>query len=121
MARIWTERFNPERHLDFMSTTQIGGSPYESMQHQLIERQVFFVAVAGFTFEFHSLDQIKLALTHFETKIHPSSALPGITLEHYWQRWYERLPQWLFEEPRRVRVVSALRRASRHFERLTDA
>ena len=37
-------------------------------------------------------------------------------LEHYWQRWFERLPRWLSEEPRRARVVSALSRALEAFE-----
>jgi hypothetical protein len=117
MARMWTEQLDPERHVDHMATTHIGGLPPEPPCDRLIERQVFFVAVCGFTFQFHSLEQIERALSHFERKIHPTSAQPGVTLEHYWQRWYERLPQWLFEEPKRVRVVAALRQALRHFGR----
>ncbi len=100
-----------------MATAHVGGSPPEPTRDSLVERRVFFVAVCGFTFQFHSLEQIERALTHFERKILPSSAQPGVTLEHYWQQWHERLPQWLFEEQKRVRVVAALRGALRHFGR----
>ncbi len=121
MARLWAERLNPERHVDYMLTTHIGGSPPDPARDRLIDRWVYFVVVCGFTFEFHSLEQIERALSYFEHKTHPTSALPGVTLEHYWQRWFERLPLWLFEEPKRLRVISALRRAERHFGRTTVA
>ena len=121
MARLWTETLDPERHVDYMRTSHIGGFPPEPRRDRLIERPVYFVEVCGFTFQFHSLEQIERALAHFGRKIHATSAQSGVTLEHYWQRWYERLPQWLFEEPKRVRVVAALSRALRHFGRASDA
>lgn len=117
MARIWKERFDPVKHADHMRTTHIGGSPVEPVRDRLIEREVYFVAVSGFTFQFHSFDQIDEALTYFRQRIHPTSRQPDVALEHYWQRWYERLPQWLFEEPKRLRVVAALERAADRFGR----
>jgi len=103
-----------------MSTSHIGGMEIEPPRDRLIERRVYFVEAAGFTFQFASLGQLPEALGYFEQRVHPSSRQPGVVLEHYWQRWFERLPQWLFEEPRRVRVVSALSRALQAFGRGVD-
>jgi hypothetical protein len=116
MARWWTEPLDPNRHRDFMSTCHIGGLPIEPPRDRLIERRVYFVEVAGFTFQFASLDQLSEALTYFEAKVHRSSRVPDVSLEHYWQRWFERLPQWLSEEPRKTRVVAGLSRALRAFK-----
>ncbi len=115
MARWWFEPLDMERHRDFMSTCHIGGMEFEPPRDRLIERRVYFVEAAGFTFQFASLGQLREALGHFERRVNPSSRRPGVSLEHYWQRWFERLPQWLFEERRRVRVVSALSRALQAF------
>jgi hypothetical protein len=116
VARWWFEPLDPERHRDFMSTCHIGGVPIEAPRDRLIQSRVFFVEAAGFTFQFASLEQLRATLEHFEQRVHPSSQRPSVELEHYWQRWFERLPQWLSEESRRVRVVSALSRALRTFE-----
>ena len=98
-----------------MSTTHIGGLPVEPSQNRLIPRYVYFVAVSGFTFQFVSLEQMQECLAWFSHKTHPSSREPGVTLEHYWQRWFERLPQWLSEEPKRKKVIKALQRALNDF------
>ena len=116
MARWWSEPLDLERHRDFMSTSHIGGMEFEPPRDRLIERRVYFVEAAGFTFQFASLAQLRAALAYFGERVHPSSRRPGVALEHYWQQWFERLPQWLSEEPRRVRVVSALSRALQVFE-----
>jgi hypothetical protein len=116
VARWWSEPLDPERHRDFMSTCHIGGMPIEPPRDRLIEQRVFFVEAAGFTFQFASLEQLRATLGYFEQRIRASSRRPDVTLEHYWQRWFERLPQWLSEEPRRVRVASALSRALQAFE-----
>lgn len=116
MARWWSEPLDTARHRDFMCTTHVGGMAIEPPGDRLIERRVYFVEAVGFTFQFASLDQLRDTLRYFERRVHPSSRKPGIELEHYWQRWFERLPQWLSEEPRRVRVVSALSRAIQAFE-----
>lgn len=92
----------------------------------------YFVRVCGFTFEFVSLAEIREALDWFETKLHPSSKLNKPTNwdekssvcwktalsahHHESQRWHERLPAGLTSEPRREKVVAALRRALQEFE-----
>jgi hypothetical protein len=116
VARWWTEPLDTKRHRDFISTSHIGGMEIEPPRDRLIEQRVYFVEAAGFTFQFVSLGQLRETLGYFEQQIHPSSRKPGVVLEHYWQSWFERLPQWLFEEPRRVKVVSALNRALQAFE-----
>jgi hypothetical protein len=98
-----------------MMTCDVGGAPVDGPRDRLIEKWVYFVEVASFTFQFQSLDQLRLCLKFFEQKVHPSSRRPEIYLEHYWQRWFERLPQWLFEEAKRAKVITALERAAKDF------
>lgn len=96
-------------------TVGVGGSPVEPPRDRLIEKWVFFVDVASFTFQFHSLEQLRQCHEFFTHKIHPTSRRPDVRLEHYWQQWFEKLPQWLFEESRRVKVIAALERAAEDF------
>ena len=84
-------------------------------QDDILTHWVYFVAVCSFTFEFHSLEQVRTCLDYFRGKIHPSSMEPGVTQEHYWQPWQQRLPLRLFEEAKRKRVVHALERALSDF------
>jgi len=110
----------------------------ESRDAVLDPRPAYFVEVCGFTFEFWSIEQIKVALAFFEKRIHPSSRFSkewnpwGLTPQqmahgtprskwfpsfmethrHECQRWYERLPQYLQERGKREKVVKALRRAA---------
>jgi hypothetical protein len=112
MAKIWKEELDTARHSNKMDTLvsyspKIGGlAPF-----------VYFVRVCSFTFEFHSIEQINLCLAYFEKKIHPSSRI-DIGGADSWevQRWYERLPMYLLEEPKRQRVVKALMSAIKVFE-----
>ena len=74
------------------------------------------VHVASFTFQFMSVQQLRDCLSFFEQKIHPSSRLPmapetSAGMHGEAQRWFERLPIYLLEEPKRRKVVEALRRA----------
>jgi hypothetical protein len=108
--RFWKERLNPEKHRDYMSTTHVGGIEPALPHDNLIVRWVYFVNVCSFTFQFHSLEQIEACLLYFSKKTHPSTRLP-VELEHYWQRWYERLPMYLFEETKRQKVVKAIEKA----------
>lgn len=119
MARYWTEPLDPGKHLDRMQTCHVGGIGPKEPADTLIDRWVYFVEVCGFTFEFHSLAQIEECLQFFSQKTHPSSRRPAVTLEHYWQAWWERLPQWLFEEPKRQKVVKALQQAVMRFQRIS--
>jgi hypothetical protein len=114
MSRHCREKLNPARHADQM-TIHVGGSPVEPPRDRLIEKSVYFVEVASFRFQFHSLNQLRECLVLFNQKIHPTSRQLNVWLEHYWQRWFEWLPQWLFEESKRVRVVAALEKAVTDF------
>jgi hypothetical protein len=78
------------------------------------------VREGNFTFQFHSLAQIKECLEHFEAVAHPSTMLPNITLEHYWQRWFERLPTGLRSGRRKIRIIKALRKALTRFSEEDD-
>ena len=84
---------------------------------------VFFVDVAGFTFEFLTLAQIETALAFFSQKVRPTSRWPypvaGIS---HWeaQRWFERLPKGLLKESRRPKVVAALQATLAEFGRATQ-
>ncbi|MEX0653296.1 MAG: hypothetical protein WD534_10225 [Phycisphaeraceae bacterium] len=119
MSRHWRERCDPDRHVDYMSTVHLGGFPRKAAADPLIERWAYFVEVASFTFEFQSLEQIETCLAFFREKLHPSSRLPNVRLEHYWQRWYERLPSRLFKQSQRQKVIAALERALTEFRRQT--
>ena len=112
MAKIWKEELDTARHSNKIDapvsySPKIGG----------LAAWVYFVRVCSFTFEFHSIEQIKLCLAHFQKKIHPSSRI-DIAGADSWevQRWYERLPMYLFEESKREQVEKALRSAIKEFE-----
>lgn len=113
MPRHWIEQFDSERHRDFMSSRWVDGIPTDA--ELTCSTDVFFVAVAGFTFQFATLDQLHECLDWFRVKIHPSSRESGHNLEHYWQRWHERLPKGITKEPKRQKVVKALENALADF------
>jgi hypothetical protein len=123
MARIWKEAFESVKH---------GGLPdglpdaVEPLRRHwtaptLISHDVVFVSVCSFTFRFYSRQQLERVLNHYEQKVVPSSREP----ESVWglrggdhseaQRWFERLPLFLREEPKRLKVVKALRDALKMF------
>jgi hypothetical protein len=84
---------------------------------------VYFVRICGFTFEFHSIEQLKVCLAFFSRKVRPSSRIKfpdsdrGIAYRHWaCQRWFERLPMQLLEERRRIRIVPALKKALKQFK-----
>lgn len=88
---------------------------------RLDPRYVYFVRTCGFTFEFHSTDQLHTCLRYFSLRIRPSSRIPWDQLGDYGgdqdetQRWFERLPQELLKESKRLRVVKALEKAGAAF------
>ncbi len=73
---------------------------------------MYFVAVCSFTFSFQSLDQLRACLRYYSRKLHPSGRI-NLGVADHWevQWWYERLPLYLREEPKRQKVVKALSRA----------
>jgi hypothetical protein len=112
MAKVWKEQLDRSRHSNKMDALvmyppKVGG----------LDRWVYFVRVCSFTFEFHSVDQIRACLDYYSQKIHPSSRLDvGSADSSEMQRWYERLPMHLLEEPKRQKVVKALSLALEEFD-----
>jgi hypothetical protein len=112
MAKHWKEKLDPSKHRDFMRGYQdAGGLPLDAPRDNLLESWAYFVEVAGFTFQFVSVDQIFEALCYFEKKIRPSTKEFNNGLEHYWQPWYSRLPPGIKSEANRTKVVKALNAA----------
>jgi hypothetical protein len=73
---------------------------------------VLMVHVASFTFHYFSIAQILDCLAYYSQKVHPSSRASVGAADHWEvQRWFERLPMYLMEEPKRLKVVKALERA----------
>jgi hypothetical protein len=108
MAKHWSEPLDPKRHRNFF-TSAIGGRAVCSDPHSRLRGgRAYFVRAEGFTFQFVSLDQVRECLAWFKQPIHPSSADSTVDFEHYWQRWYERLPKGLTRNPKRERIVAAL-------------
>jgi hypothetical protein len=92
----------------------------------------YYVSVCSFRFHFTTPDQIPKYIEFYQTKVLPSSRLPGFgdyPMRHHrfgdprfgdhWecQRWYERLPLYLREESKRQRVVKALTEAYADFQK----
>ena len=118
MAKIWKEEYTPGTHYNKMwelSTPEVSNS--RSPLHW-----VYLVRVCSFTFEFHSTEQIIICLDYYSEKVHPSSRIPWKELPDYGgdhsevQRWFERLPMYLLEEPKRQKVVKALSSAVEQFQ-----
>ncbi|HLJ46713.1 MAG TPA: hypothetical protein VKU01_11930 [Bryobacteraceae bacterium] len=122
MAAIWKEMLKPGQKgwptPDLRSTTHMPGFPLPpTLPPSLATRQLWHVRVCSFTFDFQSLDQLEACLVYYRQKIRPSSIIPSERFTDYGgdsgeaQRWYERLPMYLLEEPKRKKVVAALERA----------
>jgi hypothetical protein len=109
MARIWTESYKGQTGPPF---EYWGGDQHRQNARSLVVKNVLMVHVASFTFHFFSIEQIRDCLEYYEKKTHPSSRLSTGGADHWeMQRWFERLPMYLLEEPRRAKVVKALGRA----------
>ena len=119
MATIWFEDFDPLKHRNPMRG-EVGTPPGIERHYRartLEPHRVILVRVEGFTFEFHSLEQIQACLRFYQQKRVPSGRIPLRQLaggDHWeFQRWYERLPGELRRDSKRLKVVRALEEASR--------
>jgi hypothetical protein len=113
MAKIWKEKRDPLIHRNRMWDQY--PVPVNS-EGYITEPWVYFVRVCSFTFEFQSMEQIEGCLEYYSRKTHPSSRLRiGAADPWEMQRWFERLPMYLLEEPKRQRVVKALVEALKIF------
>jgi hypothetical protein len=89
----------------------------------LLPENNIMVRVASFTFRFSSVQKLRDCLSYYKQKTHQSSRIPEAELRaefgrnwralRSWEieRWYERLPMYLLEEPKRQKVVKALTEA----------
>jgi len=123
MARIWKEQFDSVKHggLPDASADAVDGLRRHWRAPTVIPHQVIFVSVCSFTFRFDTKEQLERILHYYEQKLIPSRREP----ESVWslrgydhgeaERWFERLPQFLREEPKRLKVVKALREALKMF------
>lgn len=110
MPRYWKEPYAGLRYGDHPPDT------LPSPARGLVIQELICVSVCSFTFKFYSRDEMQEYIAFFEKKTHPSSRLPippGSDSFFRWhsQRWYERLPAYLQEESKRVKVLKALRKA----------
>jgi hypothetical protein len=119
MARCWKEKFDSSKHLNRMWGP--GCEVDENPDPSIIPKWVYFVAVCSFTFEFHSINQIQACLKYYSQKMRPCTRIPEKDLWKYggdhWEvhSWFEKLPQRLLEEPKRLKVVKALERSLSEF------
>jgi hypothetical protein len=89
----------------------------------LLPRHVIVVRVASFAFRFENVERLRECIKYYEKKTRPSSRIAAKTLAadlgedwrelRGWhvERWFERLPMYLLEEPKRHKVLKALSRA----------
>jgi hypothetical protein len=119
MAKIWREPVDPERHRDYMGGGYRDDGALDAGGWQVdpakTDGWIYFVRVCAFTFCFVSLSQLEEARAYFAKRVHPARRRAGVSLEHYWQRWYERLPAGLCGGSKRTRVLRALDEAARQF------
>ena len=129
--KIWSERYDEERHYNPMGWK--GEEPLPSAGSvrywQVVPRpghKVVFVQVCGFTFEFHGREQVEACREYYARKVLPSRRLPVYTQNlggDHWetQRWFDRLPLYLREEPKRQKVVKVLEQALSQWETTVKA
>jgi hypothetical protein len=89
----------------------------------LLPQHVIVVRVASFAFRFENVERLRECIKYYEKKTRPSSRVAAKTLAAQlgedwrelrgWdvERWFERLPMYLLEEPKRQKVLKALSRA----------
>ena len=89
----------------------------------LVPRHAIVVKVASFTFRFRTIQQLRDCFEYYQRKTNPSSRVAAKTLaadlgedwreQRGWEveRWFERLPMYLLEEPKRQKVLKALSKA----------
>ena len=113
MSKHWKEIANKEKHLDYMSTYDVGGMNIDGIK---MGAYIYFVRECSFTFQFASLGQLDEMIEYVSKKTNPSTKVLHNGLEHYWQSWKERLPRGLLKGSKRVRILNALTRAKIDFK-----
>ena len=87
----------------------------------LAPRYVVVVRVVSFTPRFGTIEQLRECIEYYQQKTRPSSRVAAKTIAsrddwraiRSWEveRWFERLPMYLLEEPKRQKVLKALFKA----------
>jgi hypothetical protein len=126
MARITIENYDPLRHRNPMCYIDDAQRKRHHRAPTIVPCKVCLVTVCGFTFTFHSMLQLRVCHEYFTRVHHPSSRLPVYSGDYggdHWetQRWYEKLPQYLLEKPKRTKVIAALNRALAEYGRVPEA
>ena len=120
MARIWKEERKGHWSQHFDLHAYAGLPPHDvSPNQKLVPVWTYCVDVCGFTFRFGSVAQIRPVLEYYQQKIRPTSRrdTTGREFERdVSQRWFERLPGHLLQEPKRLKVIKALQAALVEFE-----
>lgn len=109
---IWKEKYINGHHGNAMYGCEASGFEPKSDYDNIRDNWVYFVEACGFTFQFLNGAQLSECLAYYETK-HPGSTREEIGAADHWevQRWHERLPLYLREEAKRLKVVKALKKA----------
>ena len=124
MTKIWSEPYDHLRHHNHMGGDAPGQERYWKAP-TLEPYHVAFVRVCGFTFEFHTVDQLRACRDFYAKKLHPSRRSHAaaeavrkdeVAWRHEVERWFERLPLYLREESKRPEVAAALDDALRQAE-----
>ena len=86
----------------------------------LAPQHVIVVRVASFSFRFDTVERLRECIEYYQKKTRPSGRISAKVLNaelganwralRGWdvQRWFERLPMYLLEEPKRQKVLKAL-------------
>jgi hypothetical protein len=112
MARITMEDFDSTRHGNLMWYIDDAQRKRFARAPAVVLYKVCLVDVCGFRFVFHSLAQLRLCREYYSQEHQPSSRLAvydkNLGGDHWeFQRWFEKLPQYLLEKPKRAKVVAA--------------
>ena len=126
MARVSIEDFDSRQHGNPMAYVDNVQAKRSVRAPTLIPYKVCLVTVCGFTFVFHSIQQLQACLDYYGREHQPTSRLPVYSGNYggdhgETQRWFERLPQYLLESPKRAKVVSALKQALVEYSQVPGA
>jgi hypothetical protein len=125
MATITIENYDPLRHRNPMSYIDDAQHERHLRAPTIVPYKVCLVTVCGFTFTFHSMRQLRVCRDYYLAEHHASSRLPVYTENlggDHWetQRWFEKLPQYLLEKPKRKEVLAALDRAAKDYSKFPE-
>jgi len=111
MARIWKQPYsqvaNDRLHLFVPGYRRLDPAEW-----------VYFVHVCSFQFTFTSVGQIVEYLEYYSHRLMPGNRWSDSTSVDHWTRQsrFAKLPLYLWEEPKRRKVVDALTRAVKQFQ-----